>query len=322
MLVVLRCLPWKLFLAYPVMTLFMVKEVNSQAMPQSNITQQALTDLRELLYTQEEWIKVHVAEFLLWEGQCVDEVRREFLEENRRYGHIAKYRIGIWRVLAQATSAGKERSEWVNRIVKAYEETEGPDRLHAVETLAKLKHAVVADISGFNISNGSDAFTLYRIWNAAYQPNANVEAIHELLVSLLEIQAREYDERALSVSSFVIRNLRPVSPGHWDRIRECALAFSGSYGIRSALLATVSMTALPGVDAQYLFSVKRELLAMKNKSGVLVNLLYVLAESATEADRLLLSSLYARVRKSEAAGYDADIHAAAAYAVLKTNSTK
>jgi len=41
----------------------------------AQIQTNALADLRLLLHSEKEWGKVHVAEFLIWEKQCVDEVR-------------------------------------------------------------------------------------------------------------------------------------------------------------------------------------------------------------------------------------------------------
>src|SRR5690606_26761044 len=95
-------------------------KVNSDTLPPPGLKQYALNDLKELLHTQEEWIKVHVAEFLIWENYLVDDVRTVFLDEERKHGNQPRYRIGIWRVLAQAAQTEQERESWIGRIVAAY----------------------------------------------------------------------------------------------------------------------------------------------------------------------------------------------------------
>src|SRR4051812_27913634 len=95
-------------------------------------------ELSETLRTQHEFIKVHAAEYLLWLGRS-EEVRKEFLAENEKHGDQPKYRIGIWRVLAQTETEPEKKKIWYDKIYKAFGDLNGPDRLHAAETLAKLK---------------------------------------------------------------------------------------------------------------------------------------------------------------------------------------
>src|SRR5690606_18340609 len=82
-------------------------------------------DLKRILHSESQWVKVHAAEFLLWENQAVDEVREVYLQEERLFGDVPKYRIGIWRVLAQAAVDPQDRKHWVDKIVAAYLDTAG-----------------------------------------------------------------------------------------------------------------------------------------------------------------------------------------------------
>ena len=93
-----------------------------------------LTELRDTLDKGEEFVKVHAAESLLWTGHP-DKVREIFLNESQ---DVPKYRIGVWRVLAQAALDTEERRGYENKILAVLLDPKAPDRLHAAETLGKL----------------------------------------------------------------------------------------------------------------------------------------------------------------------------------------
>src|SRR5690606_4928979 len=89
-----------------------------------------VTDLNHLLQTQQGWIKVHAAEYLLWTGHG-DAVKQVFVAEEKQYGNSTPYRIGVWRVLAQAASDSIERNYWIKKIAQAFLDEQGQDRVHA-----------------------------------------------------------------------------------------------------------------------------------------------------------------------------------------------
>ena len=101
----------------------------------------ALFLLRTSLQKEDRWIKVHAAEALLLFGYST-EIRQVFELELSAHGEEPKYRIGIWRVLAQAAPDLAERERWVGNIRAAFLDVTGPDRLHAAESLAKLRYQV------------------------------------------------------------------------------------------------------------------------------------------------------------------------------------
>ena len=74
--------------------------INGTACKQDSLEDKAMQELLLTLKSQPEFIKVHAAEFLIWLGHT-EESRKEFLKENEINGDQPKYRIGIWRVLAQ-----------------------------------------------------------------------------------------------------------------------------------------------------------------------------------------------------------------------------
>lgn len=93
--------------------------------------------LRGALKEAQEFVKVHAAEALIWNGYPQG-VREAFLPEENR----AKpgYRIGVWRVLAQLVNADPAvRDGYVQKIRDVYLDPTSQDRLIAIESLGKVK---------------------------------------------------------------------------------------------------------------------------------------------------------------------------------------
>jgi len=99
----------------------------------------AVEALRGTLREEQRWVKVHAAEFLL-ALDYPDDVKEVFEEELARSGDEPEYRIGIWRVLARAAARPEDRESWTAKIRDVFFDVDAPDRLHAVETLAKLRY--------------------------------------------------------------------------------------------------------------------------------------------------------------------------------------
>jgi solute:Na+ symporter, SSS family len=104
----------------------------------AEIHDKAVAVLREALDNETEWVRVHAAEALLRNGlsKGVEEI---FLPEVEN--SPARHRIGVWRVLAQAQKDPGKREAYVQRIRDAFLDLDGPDRVHAAETLGKLGDA-------------------------------------------------------------------------------------------------------------------------------------------------------------------------------------
>ena len=103
-----------------------------------NLRKESVGQLRDSLTAQQRWVKVHAAEFLV-SLDYRDGVFEEFSEELRLHGEEPKYRVGIWRVLAQLNQHDRTVfREHLQRIEAALLDETGIDRIHAVESLAKL----------------------------------------------------------------------------------------------------------------------------------------------------------------------------------------
>ncbi len=98
----------------------------------------ARESLHEVLRVESTWVKVHAAEALLAAGE-VDFVREAFEREDVAAGARA-YRVGVWRVLANASRSPSERQKWAAAIEAVIHDPTAADRKQAVESVAKLAH--------------------------------------------------------------------------------------------------------------------------------------------------------------------------------------
>ncbi|MCX6991959.1 MAG: HEAT repeat domain-containing protein [Kiritimatiellaeota bacterium] len=116
--------------------------------------------LRKALATPSDWVKIHAAEFLLTldypQGVC-----EAFAGALKTRGDEPYYRIGLWRVMAQAARDSKEAEPWLAKICSALAAS---DRINATETLAKLGYAP----AGAELKSVADAAASANAALAAY----------------------------------------------------------------------------------------------------------------------------------------------------------
>ncbi|MCC9605536.1 hypothetical protein LOC68_22455 [Blastopirellula sp. JC732] len=91
--------------------------------------------LAESLAATGEWSSVHAAEYLIRLNEAPKALAAF---QPQAQCKIPQYRIGVWRVLAQAETSPQRRQAFVEQIRSVLLNTNAPDRLHALESLAKL----------------------------------------------------------------------------------------------------------------------------------------------------------------------------------------
>ena len=92
--------------------------------------------LRKAMKKEKEWVKVHAAEMLLT-NNLFDDVRETFQTELQKEPG-PYYRIGVWRVLAQAAASDRiSRAKYIEEIAAVLKDKNAPDRELAME-LEKL----------------------------------------------------------------------------------------------------------------------------------------------------------------------------------------
>src|SRR5690606_16176715 len=235
------------------------------------------------------------------------------------FGNTPKYRIGIWRVLVQAASSEQERRKWKNKIAEVYVDTTSPDRLHAIETLAKLKYPVPMISSG-RIKQMkdpiTDPFTIYQLWNAAYRPEVGGDSVRKTGVLLLASDKQREYPHLIPVISYVLRYLKPFQVADWNALKAVALGFQGDDAIVANLLATAWLT-IPDSAIGELPQIKNRLAVFFDDRKYLLQVFNAFAEKGGSDELNRLITMYSDLSDKNLKGYDADVHATAAYAVLK-----
>ena len=201
---------------------------------------QAARVLHDALASEPRWIKVHAAEALIAGGSDADrdEVRRAFERELAEHGSEPEYRIGIWRVLAQA--APGDRGGWVRRIADAFLDAAGPDRLHASESLGKLGYRARADeIDAFERAahGGVNALAANALWVLANSGRADAEP---RLADLLTAG----DAATRATAAYAVRHLQTVSSTTWTKLT-AALGAERANGLVRASLAAAAFVQAP-----------------------------------------------------------------------------
>jgi hypothetical protein len=97
----------------------------------------AVGHLREALARERSFSRARAAEVMLWTGLDAVAVREAFLGEVELAE--PKWRVVVWRVLAQCSADAAERRRWEGLIRAAAIAPEGPDRTHGIEACAKLR---------------------------------------------------------------------------------------------------------------------------------------------------------------------------------------
>jgi hypothetical protein len=117
------------------------------------------------LATEKAFVKVHAAEALIALGEK-QEARRVFRAELPSANDSRPYRIGVWRVLAASADSPSDATEWIARTETVVLDPATMDRLHAVESLGKLRHAPSGRVRAAveEMAGGSDAEAVFPHW--------------------------------------------------------------------------------------------------------------------------------------------------------------
>ena len=171
------------------------------------LRQRCVRSLQDVLSEGRRWVKVHAAEYLL-ALEYREGVQAAFQGELEQFSEEPQYRIGIWRVLARAADNDKQRNAWTGKIRKVFLDPAATDRLHAVETLAKLGYQVCDDdVGAFEEAARPDrtAMTAFARWVLVNSDRPEAEARLAELLASPDVKVRGY-------AAYALRHLHKVSP--------------------------------------------------------------------------------------------------------------
>ncbi len=289
---------------------------------QDPLKEQALTELHAVLKNNTQWVKVHAAEYLVWLHKDMSEVQKIYQEEYRQYQNEPKYRIGISRVLYQTETDPAKKKAWLDKVLTVFGDTTSPDRIHAAETLAKLKTSPAAlypQATDASLQDTSRILQTYTLWATSYTSKEMEEKNKQ---AFIRMAFEDTDPIIRKISAYVLLKSKDLTPEEWKAFAAKALEEPASGGLRNNLLQAAFVTYTGG-DETIHQKIKTEITGNWKQftAGERIELAQALAEKGGCEDAAILAAflnneehhnLY-EVQSSSGA----DVRAAAAYAILK-----
>lgn len=298
----------------------------------SLLRDRAMRQLTDTMDRCDRWVKVHAAEFLL-ELENPNNVRDAFNAELRLYGDMPQYRIGIWRVLARSSENDKSKRQWIDKIIAAFQQPQGKDRIHAAETLAKLGVPLQGDtrqIAAELTYSRDPALATYTQWALVAGRNGINKTQASKLIALLDSK----DESARRIAAYALRYQKSLLPENWPNLTQKALSEPSESGAKIYMLSAAMVTASHSdIKTPDFDKVKSALITAKNSQNksARYELCMALALCGKNEDLPILLDLM-KPKNSIREGiegyrnltdeqlfehpFNADVRSAAAYAIL------
>lgn len=147
----------------------------------------ALTKLKEAAHSENFWVKIHAHEFLLQLGYS-EWADSSFNSWSRFHKEVREERIGIWRLGYMLTRNAAEKDQWLQKIQEAYLNPDGPDRIHAAETLSKL-NIPLRSLSEERLEKDllrNDLLSGFAIWGAALGSNTEEKPCIDFILDAID----------------------------------------------------------------------------------------------------------------------------------------
>lgn len=277
----------------------------------------ALENLHIALEKSSKWEKVHTAEALINLGFS-EEAYRIFKEEERQKREEYFYRIGIWRVLAQAALKQEEKKQWTDSILNVFKNTKNPDIIHSAETLAKLSYSPSyfdEKLTDSILNDKHNALWACTLWASAYTPDK--EDVKKQLVTVIQNKNELKDVRKLA--AYALRFLKDVRVQDRELLIDVLNKEPDSSNVYPYLLSAILVnTPKDSLLSKQTLSYKNKLETISNSNGNFgqYEVLSALAEIGNIKDIKLLSTLLKSIDTVELTN-KTDIKVAISYAILK-----
>lgn len=302
---------------------------NKKNEAESLLPQQAVGQLWQNVRTQPKLVKVHAAEFLLWLGlDKQNEIHTIFMGEDSLYRTESPYRIPVWRVLAQTETDPQKRQEWIDKIINVWLDTTAMDRIHAAESLSKLKVSLLSSHPALTmqIINGPKTpFSVYTQWSAS-NGITNADSIKSNRAAFLQLLYHA-DDYVKGIAAYSLRHLGRLTNAQWMELAYAASKKLSKEEFQVYLLSAAFVTATDSLLGGPTYNdIHDRLLLNKNspRKDDRMEMAAAFAVKGSPADIKVLDSLlnnkYPLINTADTAAdnaANADIRSVAAYAILK-----
>ncbi|MCM4173504.1 hypothetical protein DHD32_18670 [Arenibacter sp. TNZ] len=198
------------------------KEHKKAAVSESLATS-AKGKLQYALENSKEWEKVHAAEYILNLGYS-NNVHDIFIEEEKQKRDEPYYRIGVWRVLNQAAISSEEKNQWLDSISKVYEEYTSLDRIHAAESLAKLKaspNTISVEVTDSVLKSAHNPMWAYTYWGTAYTSEKDMNQVKSTFMDII-LNSKE-STLVKRIAIYALYKMKNISTQNWDLLSSRAM---------------------------------------------------------------------------------------------------
>jgi len=209
-----------------------------------SLREDAIQVLVNSLENASEWEKVHAAEYLLNLGYT-DNIRKIFLNEEGKLGSEFYYRIGIWRVLYQVTSKANEKDQWLDSIARVFKITTSPDRIHAAETLAKLKKSPTSfSVSSTDsiLNSNHNSLWIFTYWGTAYSSEEDMLRVKNKLIDIILYNNESDDIRNFAM--YALFKMKNLDKENWNLLFDKLLVESNNQYLISCILRNTPMNLI------------------------------------------------------------------------------
>lgn len=282
-----------------------------------------LAVLMEAMECDDFWVAVHATEYMIDLG-CQQRAEKNCMERLLAYEGVSQKRIGLWRVQYRLASTADTKAQVLNKLVDAYLAPDGPDRIHAAETLAKLRfcfneldqQVVQADMEAGGMLGAFVA------WGMSVACCLQESDDHSRLLHLLQGDSTERKLAAYGLSFLT----KPTAP-QWRMLARAALEETGEEAKAYLLGAAYQRYSTDNAaDTAVYMQVRAQLLnlAHSNIKSVQMELCRALASRKDSDGKAVLTRLAGLQSPITAMPHHqiVDIRATAAYGLLKQYTNK
>ena len=301
------------FYPFIILIAFLASCQSNKNNPENTMENTKIEELKNILITQEKWVKVHAAEFLIWEDHEIDFVKKAYLTEEKLFDSVPQYRVGIWRVLFQTAMNKNEKDKYLHKIQAAFQS--GPDSLHALETLAKLKQPISLLEPQFanQVLHAKDisSFEIYGLWNLYHDAKIDRKTILGQLLNILT-DPKQSDLNK-NIAAYVLRFIE-IPKDVQEEILQINLHDLSKY-VQMQLLATILISF--DVENQEYEFYKQNLMSLEQEPNFYSTAILALANKGLQCNSNEIEKYAVSLTDSSASTYNPDQHATANYAWLK-----
>lgn len=191
-------------------------QMNEKPYVSKSVVKTAKDKLQYALENSSKWEKVHAAEYIL-NLDYSNNVYDIFIEEEKQNRNEPYYRIGLWRVLNQAAITSEEKNQWLDSISNVYAEYTSLDRIHAAESLAKLKvspKTISVEVTDSVLNSAHSPLWAYTFWGTAYSSEKDMNQVKN---NFLDIILKSKESTLIKkIAIYALYKMKNMSVQNWD----------------------------------------------------------------------------------------------------------